>query len=64
MELANPEKVRWEFADAPLGVGGREFLFVIEESGSKTTFGVIMHLAGANLKFNNLFIASNYGSVE
>ena len=64
MKLLDPEKVAWELADAALGVGGCDFLLVIEECSGKTSFGVIVHLLSANLEFDNLLVRRNDGGVD
>ncbi len=64
MKLFNPEQIGGKLANAAFSVGGGEFLFVIEEGSGKTAFGIIMHLVGANLEFDDLFIVSDYGGVE
>ena len=53
-----------ELADFTFGVGGGELLLVIEEGGSKTALGIIVHFLGANLKFDNLTIWRNDRSME
>ena len=64
LEIFNPEQVGGKLIDATLGIGGSKFLFVIEEGGGKTAFGVIVHFAGANLEFDNLFVIGNNGGME
>ena len=39
-------------------------MFIVKESSSKTTFGIIVHFVGANLEFDDLFVVSDDGSVE
>ncbi len=64
MEFADPEKVGWKLADATFSVGGAEFLLVIEEGGSKTALGVIVHFLGTDLEFDNLLVWRDDGGVE
>ena len=64
LEIFDPEEVARERADAALGVGGGEFLFVVEEGGGETAFGVIVHFVGADLEFDDLAVGSDDGGVE
>ena len=64
MELLNPEEVWREFANFAFGVGGGEFLLVIEECSGKTALGVVVHFLGADLELNNLAIWRDDCGVE
>ncbi len=59
MKLLDPKEIARETTYAPFGIGGGELLLIVIEGSSKTAFSVIVHLSGANLKFDNLFILRN-----
>jgi len=64
LEFGNPEEVGGEVFDFALFVVFSELLFVVVEAGGKTAFGVFVHLAGANLEFDDALLWGDDGSVE
>ena len=64
MKFTNPEKIGWELCDFALLVIFGEFLFVVVEAGGKTALGEFVHLFGANLKLNNLFVFGDYSGMD
>lgn len=64
LEFFDPEQVGGELGDFAFEVGVADFLFVVMEGGGETAFGVIVHLLGADLKFDHLFFGGDDGGVE
>ena len=64
MEFGDPEEVGREVFDFAFFVVFGEFLLVVVEAGSETTFGVFVHGAGADLEFDDAFVLRDDGGVE
>ncbi len=64
LEFCNPEEVGGEVLDFALFVIFRELLFVIIETGGKSTFGIFVHFSSANLELDDFLGRGDDSGVE
>lgn len=59
LKLLDPEQVGRELGNVAFEIGVAKFLFIVMERGSKTAFGVFVHLLSADLKLDDMFFRSD-----
>ena len=64
LELLDPEELDGKFCHLTVGVGLAGFLFMVMERGGQSALGIFVHLLGADLEFDDLFVWSDDGGVD